>query len=164
MIGIMKIVLFSTMYTSPFSILCSLVTGCSISHGGIIQDGVLYDATFTRGDFNSSLLKDSNRQVTVYDFPDIDATDFINANLGVKYDTLGLLSYPLRIINKTLLNSETKMYCFEAVSRLLHEQGMLDSEYHSHVSGRNLLNIFNNNLDMVGTRMTQTQLIKRHLS
>lgn len=160
----MKIVLFSTLYTSPFSVVCSLVTASSLSHAGIIQDGKFFDTTVMKNEFSLTKLKPSDRLVTVYDFPDIDATEFITESMGVKYDLIGLGTYPLRRFSKSIGNAYGKMYCFETASRLLFQHGIVGSEDHSHVSGRDLTNIFNNRLNMVGERMSQRQLLERHLT
>lgn len=116
----MRIVLFDVKYTSAFSILCSLVTAQSYSHAAIVQGDKIYDTTLTRGYFAEADIHpdEVDRQATVFDFPDIDATEFIEGHLGVPYDTLGLLLWPLGIEDKV------KTYCFQAASKCLEFYGI----------------------------------------
>ena len=48
----MQIVLHDIVYKMPFSVLTSIVTACSYSHGSIMQNEVLFDTTLTRGYFD----------------------------------------------------------------------------------------------------------------
>ena len=114
----MKVVIYDIDYKKPFSILCALVTGYSQQHASIIQDGILYDTTFTKGKFTAdSHKKMGERVVTVYDLPEVDGTKWINENLNVKYDKLGLVLWPLHI------EKDDQYYCFQIVEEILREQG-----------------------------------------
>ena len=115
----MKIVIYSIDFKMPFSVLCSLVTGYSQSHAAVIQDGKLYDTTFTKGKFTEdSNVKMGDRIVTVYDLPDVDGSKWIKENINVKYDKLGLLLWPLHI------EKDDQYYCFQIVEEILREQGI----------------------------------------
>ena len=73
----MQIVLHDIDYSKAFSILTSLVTNCSYSHASILQDGIIYDTTFTRGYFDLAhpLNQQGSREVTIIDIPEIDASE-----------------------------------------------------------------------------------------
>lgn len=120
----MQVVIFDVKYKSLFSILCSIVTGQSSSHAAIIEDGVLYDTTLLRGHFDRAspwdVLAYDKRQVTVFDLPEHDATEWLRGHIGTPYDYKGLLLWPLG------LESKDRTYCFQAVAQCLTALGVLD--------------------------------------
>lgn len=160
----MKVVLYNTQFSKPFSVLCTLVTAYPLSHAAIIQDNVLYDTTATTGKFQEAEVKYPERMVTVYDFPEIDATEFIKSYYGNGYDYLGLITYPLKLIKSNLGNMKDRMYCFEVVAKLLARNNYPEFTPGDHISGREIVRILMKNYDMVGERMSIGQLTERYLT
>jgi hypothetical protein len=73
----------------------------------------------TKGKFTADSHKhQGERLVTVFDVPEIDGSEWIFANLDVKYDTIGLLMWPFGI------ESKTKFYCFQIVEEIFRANGM----------------------------------------
>lgn len=107
----MKIIIYESNKTL-FSVICSLVTGSGYSHGSIFTSGKLYDTTFLKGEFSESKGINDNRTVAVCDVNG-DCPEWIENNLGCKYDTLGLLFWWAGV------SFAQKMYCFEAVDESL---------------------------------------------
>lgn len=108
----MLVVIYETKFTSVFSVVCSAVTASGYSHGAILSDGVLYDTTFTRGHFAPAPPVEATRKVAVIDVGG-DCAEWVLANLGVKYDTLGLLLWFFRV------STVGRMYCFNVVENAL---------------------------------------------
>ena len=71
-----------------------------------------------------------DRQVTVIDIPEVNATDWINGHIGTGYDYKGLLLWPFDI------EDSTRTYCFQAVAQCLTKLGVVDLP--SRVSARHL--------------------------
>jgi hypothetical protein len=112
----MKVVIYESNKTF-FSVICSLVTGAGYSHGAIWNKGKLYDTTFLKGEFSECEEVADNRTVAVCEIegnPDI----WITNNLGVGYDTLGLVFWWLGV------SFAQKLYCFEAVDESLKSIGV----------------------------------------
>tara|TARA_R110002153_G_C13332612_1_gene498599 strand:- start:19460 stop:19909 length:450 start_codon:yes stop_codon:yes gene_type:complete len=112
----MKVVIYEKNNTF-FSVVCSLITGSGYSHGSIYNDGKLYDTTFLRGHFASVNGIKPTRKVSICDIEG-DCAEWINDNLGVKYDTLGLLFWYFGI------SFAHKLYCFEVVDEALKSLGI----------------------------------------
>lgn len=112
----MKVVIYEKNNTL-FSVICSLVTGSGYSHGSIYNNGRLYDTTFLRGYFSELDVITEERTVAVCDV-DGDCDQWIMDNLGVKYDTLGLLFWFFGI------NFAQKLYCFEVIDESLKSIGV----------------------------------------
>jgi hypothetical protein len=113
----MKVVIYETLFTSPFSIICSLVTASGYSHGAILNNGVLYDTTFSRGHFDIAPPVDDRRKVAVVEAHG-DCETWIRANLYTEYDTPGLLLWFFRIA------TAGRMYCFNIVEKSLSSVGV----------------------------------------
>ena len=144
----MKVVLYDVQYNKLYSIVTAVVTGCSISHASIIEDGVNYDTTFARGYFGEATSVEDypERFVTVFDLPDVDAKDFIKETMGNKYDAIGLCLWLFGI------QSKTNYYCFETVKEVLKRNGIaLPTKYKNRVSGKDLENLLTD-LGYVGQR------------
>ena len=135
----MQIVLHDIRYSMPFSVLTSIVTACSYSHGSIMQNEVLFDTTLTRGYFDRAhpLQNQGEREVTIIDIPEIDATDFIKSFMHTKYDAVGLLLWPFRI------QSKDKYYCFEAVVECMRFYGIDINPENKPVDGDMIFTYFN---------------------
>ena len=116
----MQIILHDIKWRDPFSILTAIVTKASYAHGSIMQDGVVYDTTVTRGSLGIAkpLNTQGKREVTIIDLPDIDAKAWYDENAGKKYDMIGLIFFPLNV------HTKDKWYCFEACSACLRENGV----------------------------------------
>lgn len=117
----MQIVLHDIVYSKPFSVLTSLVTACSYSHGSLMIDKKIYDTTMTRGYFDQAqdLHSRGGREVTIIDVPEIDSIEsFLMLAIGKKYDTAGLLLWPFDY------HSKNKWFCFEAVVECLRHYGI----------------------------------------
>ena len=108
----MLVVIYETKFTSLFSVICSLVTASGYSHGAIVNNGLLYDTTFTRGCLDLAPPVDDNRKVAVVEVPG-DCEEWLRSNFYTEYDTVGLLFWFLR------LATAGKMYCFNVVEKSL---------------------------------------------
>jgi len=113
----MLVVIYETKFKSPFSILVSMVTASGYSHGAIVNSGVLYDTTMSRGKLSIGAKVDDKRKVAVVEI-DGDCQEWIDAHLNAKYDWVGLLLWPLR------LAVAGRMYCFNVVERALNSAGV----------------------------------------
>ena len=113
----MKVVIYETKFSSPFSITVSATTGSGYSHGAILNNDVLYDTTFKRGKFAIADKVDPNRKVAVVDIEG-DCQEWIDANLDTLYDLLGLIGWPLAI------SISDRMYCFNVVEEALDSLGI----------------------------------------
>lgn len=134
----MQIVLHDIDYSKAFSILTSLVTNCSYSHASILQNGIIYDTTFTRGYFDAAhpLNQQGSREITVIDIPEIDATEFIKSYMGTKYARLGLILWPFNV------NFAGKDYCFQAIEKCLRYNGVEINPKHTHIDGEMIFDYF----------------------
>jgi hypothetical protein len=112
----MKVVIYEKNNTL-FSVVCSIVTGSGYSHGSIFNNGRLYDTTFLRGHFSEVDSIKPERKVSVCEI-DGDCDEWIKGNMGVKYDTLGLLFWYFGIA------FAHKLYCFEVVDEALKSIGV----------------------------------------
>lgn len=113
----MKVVIYQTKWRSLFSIICSLVTGSGYSHGAIMNNGVLYETTFTYGCLDIAQKIDDDRKVAVVDI-DGDCRAWLESNFYTQYDVVGLLLWPVRIA------TAGKMYCFNVVENSLVSLGV----------------------------------------
>lgn len=104
----MKVVIYETKWRSLFSVICSLLTGSGYSHGAIMNNGVIYDTTFTHGCFDIAKPIDSDRGIAVIDI-DGGCEKWIRSNFYSRYDLLGLILWPLHIA------TADKMYCFNVI-------------------------------------------------
>lgn len=144
----MKVVLYDVQYNKLYSIVTAIVTGCGISHASFIEDGVNYDTTFSRGYFGKATAVEDfpDRLVTVFDLPDVTAEQFIQQNIGTKYDAVGLCLWLFGI------QSKTKYYCFETVLEVLRLNGIkVPQKYKNRVSGKDLIDCLTD-LGYVGQR------------
>jgi hypothetical protein len=113
----MLVVIYETKFSSPFSILVSMVTASGYSHGAIVHNGVLYDTTMSRGKFSKGTKVDDKRKVAVVEI-DGSCQAWLQAHIGSKYDWVGLLLWPLG------LAVAGRMYCFNVVERALNSAGV----------------------------------------
>lgn len=135
----MQIVLHDINYRSPFSILTSVVTACSYSHGSIMLDKKIYDTTLTRGHFDQAkdLHEQGGREVTIIDIPEITNIDaFLKQAVGKKYDAAGLLLWPFGV------HSKNKWFCFEAVVECLRFYGIEINPDNRPIDGDKIFNYF----------------------
>lgn len=150
----MQIVLHDIDYSDAFSVLISLVTRSSISHASIIQDGINYDVTWRRGYLDKfTASKTSSRAVTVFDFPELDATEWLAQNMQTKYDKMAIVLWPLG------KQDNNKFYCFESVLEFLRSKGIVVKPRGEKVSGRDLFLYFTKVMGKVGVRATTAQLL-----
>lgn len=114
----MKVVLYEA-ENKLFSVIYSFITRSKTAypHGAIYNNGKLYDTTFLRGYFSEVIKIKESRTVAVCDI-DGDCQEWIDNNLGAKYDLLGLILWLLGI------HYEHKHYCFEVVQRSLLSIGI----------------------------------------
>lgn len=112
----MIVVIYETKPSSFFSLLVSFVTASGYSHGAIVNDGVLYDTTLSRGRFSSGDSVDDTRKVAVIEVEGC-CKEWIEAHLGTRYDVVGLLGWPLG------LAIAGRMYCFNVVEKALNSVG-----------------------------------------
>jgi hypothetical protein len=82
-------------------------------------------------------IKSTNREVTIIDIPEIDATQFIMSFMGTKYDAVGLLLWPFRI------QAKDKYYCFEAVVECMRYYGIDINPKNKPVDGDMIFTYFN---------------------
>ena len=126
----MKVVIFEKNNTF-FSVICSLVTGSSYSHGSIYNEGKLYDTTFLRGYFAEAQGIKADRMVAVCEV-DGNIQEWIDKNIGVKYDVWGLFFWWVGLV------SLHKMYCFIVIKRSLLTVGV-DLKHGERLSGSNII-------------------------
>lgn len=131
----MRIVLHEARFNSLFGVVCSLATLSGYSHGSIVDNtGQRWDTTFKRGWFGKTapVTSEPDREIIVIDIPDADPAEFLEANIGRKYDALGLVLWPWRRENPD------NWYCFEALDRCLKSVG-IDLKLGKSVSAKTIL-------------------------
>ena len=131
----MKIVLHSAKFSSPFGLLCSLMTGSGYSHASVIDNhDKRWDTTLSRGSFDvtDSLRNEPDREITIVDIPDKNPSEFLKNSIGRKYDVKGLMLWPFRS------EDPDRWYCFEAVYCCLKSVG-IDLHLGKRKSGKNIL-------------------------
>lgn len=106
----------------------TLVTRCEYSHSAVEVDGVLYDASETRGEFGRSdpdIFSGSwfrpRRKYVVVEFSG-DMSPWLDFMAGAQYDWKGVLGWIFRA------NDITKFYCFEATWAALKFAGITKTE------------------------------------
>ena len=126
----MKIVIYEA-GIDPFGILCSIFTRSGYNHGAIWNNGKLYDTSFIKGYFSEAKPIAKNRLVAVCDIKG-DCQGWINRNLGVKYDRLGVALWWAGI------HFEHKLFCFESVDEAVKSIG-LDLDLGRHRDGGSIV-------------------------
>lgn len=158
----MKIVLHDATPRQLFSLLCALFTGGNISHASVIHNGYIYDTTLSRGYMSRSKsypTEQLDRLVTVYD---VDLDDEIVNNvlqrlMGKKYNTLGLLTFPLTKMHLPINGRKDHFYCFQIVSEILKET--TDYPESNTTSGYDLTMYLTKMMNLTGRRMRTEQLL-----
>ena len=121
----MKVIICESKKGSWFAPIYALFMGgqTAYPHGMIWNNGKLYDSTFFRGRFGEVKSIKDNRTVIVFDVEG-DCQEWINNNLGAKYDWLGVILWTLGI------HAEQHFYCYEIIQRSLLSIGVdLDIKY-----------------------------------
>tara|TARA_R110000850_G_scaffold266977_1_gene397710 strand:- start:3449 stop:3886 length:438 start_codon:yes stop_codon:yes gene_type:complete len=113
----MKIVLHQANFRSFFGLICSFYTRSQWSHASIITDEAWWDTTFSRGYFDHREVE-PNRNVLVFDLPDISGEEWCKSKKGRKYDRVGLLLYALD------LQKEDEDFCYENITAGLRAHGI----------------------------------------
>jgi len=121
-----RIILFKK-HSSFISKAIAKVTGCDITHSGVLYDGDIYDASELRGDFGRAKLKKlKNRKVEVYHLgaSEQQLQTWLMKHHGKKYDYAGVLQWLLFIcfgqfFKGYRLNQRSRVYCFEATANLV---------------------------------------------
>jgi hypothetical protein len=113
----MQVVIYETKPSSFFSLLVSFVTASGYSHAAIVNKGVLYDTTLSRGSFSVGDDVDDMRKVAVVEIEG-DCQDWIDAHLGARYDVVGLLGWPLGVA------IAGRMYCLNVAERCVNSMGV----------------------------------------
>lgn len=133
----MHVVLHEYRARVPYSALTALVTASSISHASIVQGTKMYDTNIQRGKFwtrdHEEYHSEADRIVIVFDIPELDASAWIDKNMGVEYNNVGLFLWPFN------LRYPDKMFCFEAVDRCLLDNGIELPNRHKAISGKTLM-------------------------
>jgi hypothetical protein len=115
----MKVIICESKKGSWFAPIYSLFMGgqTAYPHGMIWNNGKLYDATFARGRFSEVEKVRDNRTIIVFDVEG-DCQEWIDNNLGAKYDTIGVIFWFLG------LHIEHHFYCYEILQRALTSVGV----------------------------------------
>lgn len=108
------------------------VTGSPFSHAAIEYNGVIYDASEERGDFNVSHIKPETRKHIVIEFAG-DLSGWLARMTGKKYDWPGVLGWVFAA------NSKKRVYCFEAAWQALKDAGVVSGVQPRRLSGSDLL-------------------------
>jgi len=129
----MKVIICESKKGSWFSVVYSLVMAgqTAYSHGMIYNKGKLYDATFLRGKFSEVDKIPDDRTVIVVDVEG-DCQEWIDNNLGAKYDTIGVIFWLLGI------HKEHHYYCYEVIQRSLLSLG-IDLNIKYRINGAKIL-------------------------
>ena len=115
----MKVIICESKKGSWFAPIYTLFMGgeTAYPHGMIWNNGKLYDTTFFRGRFSEVKSIADNRTVIVFDVEG-DCQEWINNNLGAKYDWLGVILWTLGI------HVEQNFHCYEIIQRILLFMGV----------------------------------------
>ena len=110
----MKVIICESKKGSWFAPIYTLFMGgqTAYPHGMIWNNGKLYDTTFFRGRFGEVKSIADNRTVIVFDVEG-DCQEWINNNLGAKYDWLGVILWTLGI------HVEQNFHCYQIIQRIL---------------------------------------------
>lgn len=106
----------------------TFITKCPYSHSAVEVDGVLYDSSESRGDFNISHINPSDREHKVYEFEG-DLSEWVLFMSNSVYDWKGVIGW---LFNWNTVN---KFYCFEASWMALHFAGIVEGQQPSKLSG-----------------------------
>jgi len=106
-------------YPNSFiGLLICLITRTPFAHTAISIDGVLWDSSESRGDFNQSDIDLTKRKHIAIPFEG-DLSDWLSKMYGTKYDWLGVFGWVFK------WNTPNKYFCFEASWEALHSLGLV---------------------------------------
>jgi len=88
--------------------LITFITGSKYSHAAIAINGILYDSSEKRGDFNVSDVHLNKRKYVCYELKG-NLSEWLAMNIGREYDWVGVIGWLFKA------NDKTKFYCFEAI-------------------------------------------------
>lgn len=112
-------------------IIC-LITRTPYAHTAISVNGVLWDSSESRGDFNRSTIDLSKRKHVAIRFKG-DLTGWLEKMQGTKYDWLGVFGWLFR------WNTPNKYFCFEASWEALNIAGLVSSAMPENLTAQHLL-------------------------
>lgn len=120
--------------TSIIGFLICLVTRSPFAHAAVMFNGVLYDASESRGDFGVSSIDPAIRKHFYIEFSG-DLRGWLERMLPMNYDYPGVFLWLLGI------NRRSKVYCFEAAWHALHDAKVVSGRQPSRLSGSDLLTL-----------------------
>ncbi|WYW02703.1 hypothetical protein Peetri_00115 [Pseudomonas phage vB_PpuM-Peetri] len=152
----MRVILHQAYVYDIASMAVSIGTGYPVSHASIVQGDEVWDSNMARGylDINTFPEHEMDRTIMVFDFPQMDAKDFLLRNRGRKYDFLGIALWFLHI------HSKDRWYCFELISECLRENGIEVMPKNHAVTGKVLFDFFTKDLGLIGKTGNTRQLLQ----
>lgn len=114
-----RIYLFEWSRKSVMSWVILLATGCPYAHAAVEVDGVLYDASETRGTFDrADRARFIGRQCLVCEV-DGDLSGWLQAMDGKRYDYRGVLGWLVCRWWRRGCGAKQQFYCFESANEAL---------------------------------------------